>query len=58
MTNNAIALLYIKHLIEPVEELIKNTNFNRNYSKEENEKINQFLLKQYRNLEAILDYSK
>lgn len=58
MNNDSIALLYIKHLIEPLEKLIKNPDFNKNYSSQEKKTINQFLLKQYRNLETILEESK
>lgn len=49
-----IILLYIRHLIQPLEQLIKNPNFVKKYSKQEQKKWDQLLLHQYKEIEAIL----
>ncbi len=52
--NHKIALLYIKHIIKPLEEQIKNPNFEVQYSKQDQQNIQRFLLNQYKTLENIM----
>lgn len=54
MNDNYILLLYIEHLIKPLETIIKDPKFNR-YPKKEQQEINHFLLQQYRKLEQIIN---
>lgn len=58
MNNEAMALLYINHLINPLEALTKHPDFFKNYSIDEQEEIKQFLLKQYYNLEQLIEEAK
>lgn len=54
MNDNSITLLYIEHLIKPLETIIKSPDFVTKYSLEEQQKINQLLLHQYQELEQLM----
>lgn len=54
MNNLTISQLYLIHIIEPLEKIIKSPEFMKIYTLEEQQMINQFLLEQYRNLESII----
>lgn len=56
--NNLIELLYIKHLITPLENLTKNPNFIKYYSKKDQEIIERFLMQQYKHIETLLKEKK
>ncbi len=53
--NQKIAQLYIKHIIKPLEKIVKNPNFETQYSKQDQQYINKFLLQQYQNLENLIE---
>ena len=54
MNNNSITLLYIKHLITPLEKIIRNPEFTTKYKLQEQQKIDQLLLHKYQELEHII----
>ncbi len=47
-------VLYVKNVIEPLEELIQKIQISNEYSKEEVEKLDKLLLEKYLILENIL----
>lgn len=55
MNNDSIIKLYIKHLIIPLETLIKSPDFLINYSKEKQQAINQLLLTYYQEIETLME---
>ncbi|MCI9233503.1 MAG: hypothetical protein HFH08_02755 [Bacilli bacterium] len=55
MNNNSMIKLYIKHLIIPLETLIKSPNFFINTPKEKQQIINQLLLSYYQQIETIMN---
>lgn len=52
--NNHIIELYLKHIIKPLETIIKKPDFINNDSKKEQQTINKLLLYHYRELESIM----
>ena len=54
MNNDSIIKLYIKHLIIPLETIIKSPDFLINCSQEEQQTINELLLTYYREIETLM----
>ena len=52
--NNHIIELYLKHIINPLETIIKKPDFINKNSKEEQQTIDKLLLHHYRELESMM----